>query len=64
MLKPELARQQLEKLKSKKHVEGRYNRVRKLPKPLVAIAFGITGRLPDGKHPKAWDQRRKLKGYP
>jgi hypothetical protein len=60
VLKPELARQQLEKLKSKKHAEGRQARVRKLPKPLAATAFGVFGRMADGKYPKDWAQRQKL----
>src|SRR5947199_8910834 len=60
MLKPEAARQQLAKLKSKKHAEGRQARVRKLPRPLAAAAFGVFGKLADGKYPKDWNERQKL----
>jgi hypothetical protein len=52
VLKPEIARQQLAKLKSKKHAEGRLTRLRQLPKPTGGAAFGLFGKLPDGKHPK------------
>jgi hypothetical protein len=60
MLQPDAARQQLGKLRSRKHAEARYARARKLPKPLAAAALGIFGRLPDGKYPKEWDDREKL----
>ncbi|MFO0824313.1 MAG: DUF5724 domain-containing protein [Gemmataceae bacterium] len=60
MLKPELARQQLGKLKSKKHRQGRINRVQKLPKPLAASGLGVFGLLPNGSPPKDWNERRKL----
>ncbi len=60
MLKPEVARQQLAKLTSKKHAEGRQARLRKLPKPLAGAAFGVFGRFTDGKYPKDWPERQKL----
>ena len=60
MLKPEIAREQLAKLKTKKHAEVRYARLRKLPKALAGTAFGIFGRLADGKYPKDWNERHKL----
>ncbi len=34
--------------------------MRKLPRPLAAIAFGVFGRLADGTHPKEWSDRQKL----
>ncbi|HEV3438164.1 MAG TPA: hypothetical protein VG122_12440, partial [Gemmata sp.] len=61
MLKPEVARQQLEQLKSKKHAQGRIVRLRKLAKPFASAGLGITGRLPDGNYPKEWIDRSKLK---
>jgi hypothetical protein len=60
VLKPEVARQQLQKLKSKKHAEGRQARLRKLPKPLTAAGFGVFGRLADGKFPKDYAEREPL----
>ncbi|MBY0528119.1 MAG: DUF4132 domain-containing protein [Gemmataceae bacterium] len=60
MLKPEIAREQLEKLKSKKHAEGRNARLRKLSKPLAGVAFGLSGKQADGKFPKEWSERQKL----
>ncbi len=60
MLKPDVARQQIEKLKSKTHALGRIVRLRKLKKPVAAIGLGITGRLPDGNFPKEWSDRKKL----
>ena len=61
MLKPEVARQQLAKLKSKKHAEGRHARLRKLPKPLAAAGFGVFGRLADGKVPKDYAEREPVR---
>ncbi len=60
MLKPESARQQLEKLKSKKHLQDRLARLRALPKPLASLAFGLFGKQPDGNYPKEWGDRAKL----
>src|SRR5262245_5631415 len=60
MLKPELARQQLEKLKSKQHAEGRQTRLHKLPQTLAAAGFGIFGKLADGTYPKHYGDRAKL----
>lgn len=60
MLKPEIARQQLEKLKSKKHAAGRQARLRQLAKPLARAAFGLFGKLPDGKQPNEWPERQAL----
>jgi hypothetical protein len=60
VLKPELARKQLDQLRSKKHVEGRHARARKLPKPLAGVAFGAFGRSPDGKVPKEWQERQRI----
>src|SRR4051794_25917929 len=61
MLKPELARQQLEKLKSKKHADGRLNRIRKLPKAQLHTALAVVGRLENGEYPNDWQEREKLK---
>jgi hypothetical protein len=61
MLKPEVARKQLQQLKSKKHGEGRFSRLRKLPKSLHGIAFGMFGLLPDGQAAKDWEKREKLR---
>jgi hypothetical protein len=60
VLKPEIARQQLQKLKSKKNAEGRFARLRKLPKQLADAAFGVFGRRPDGTFPRDWRDRQKL----
>ena len=60
MLKPDVGRQQLEKLKSSKHAEARWARIRKLPEALAAPAFGLNGRLPSGDIPKDWNKRREL----
>jgi hypothetical protein len=60
VLKPELAREQLGKIRSKKNKKARYARVQKLPKPLAALGMGIFGLLPDGQSPKEWSARRKL----
>src|SRR6516162_6167173 len=60
MLKPDAGREQLQKLRSKKHAAGRYARMRKLPKPLASVAFGVLGRLTDGKDPKDWTERSQL----
>lgn len=60
MLKPELARQQLGKLKSKKQRQARITRVQKLPKPLAAVGLGVFGLLPTGSPPKEWEDRHKL----
>src|SRR5579872_91845 len=60
MLKPEVARQQIEKLQSKKHARGRIVRLSKLKKSIASAGLGITGRLPDGNYPKEYDDRKKL----
>lgn len=60
MLKPEFARAQLGKLRSKKHKQARLTRVQKLPRPQAAHAMGVFGLLPTGKPPKEWRDRRKL----
>jgi hypothetical protein len=60
MLQPDAARRQLQKLKSKRHVEGRRARLRRLPGPLTAAGFGFFARLPDGRFPKDWADRQKL----
>jgi hypothetical protein len=60
VLKPEAARQQLAKLKAKKHADARQARVQKLPRPLAATALGVFGKLADGKYPKDWNDRQKL----
>ncbi len=60
MLKPDLAREQLGKLKSKKHRQGRISRVQKLPKPIATVGLGVFGLLPTGLPPKEWSDRRKL----
>lgn len=61
MLKPELARQQIEKLRSKKHAEARIQRIRKLPKEHAKTAFGFLGRKEDGEYPDNWQDRNKSK---
>lgn len=60
MLKPELARAQLAKLKSSKNAEARLDRLRKLPKPTARAAFALFCRNEDGDYPRDWDERRKL----
>ena len=60
MLKPDLAREQLGKLQSKKHRHGRITRLQKLSKPLAATGLGVFGLLPTGSPPKEWAERRKL----
>jgi hypothetical protein len=59
-LKPELARQQLAALRSKKHRKARITRLQKLPKPLAAVGLGVLGLLPTGSPPKEWADRHKL----
>ena len=60
MLKPEVARQQLGELKSKKHRQARVKRLQALPKPLAALGLGVLGLLPTGKPPKEYADRGKL----
>ncbi|VTU00293.1 heat repeat-containing protein : Uncharacterized protein OS=Pseudanabaena biceps PCC 7429 GN=Pse7429DRAFT_3714 PE=4 SV=1: DUF4132 [Gemmataceae bacterium] len=60
MLKPDLARQQLGKLTSKRHRQARIARVQKLPKPLAAAGLGVFGLLPTGSPPSDWSERRAL----
>ena len=60
MLKPELARQQLGRLTSKKHKQARIARLKKLPPPLAAVGLGVFGLLPTGSPPRDWGERRKL----
>lgn len=60
MLKPDLARAQLGKLRSSKNRQARLARVQKLPKPAAALGLGLFGLLPTGKPPKEWSDRRKL----
>ncbi len=60
MLNPDLARERLGKLRSKKHRRARLGRVRELPKPLAALGLGVLGLLPTGRPPKEWKDRRKL----
>src|SRR6516225_3534708 len=60
MLKPDVGRQQLETLKSSKHAEARWVRIRQLPEALAGAAFGLYGRLPNGDYPKDWNKRREL----
>lgn len=60
MLKPDAARAELGKLRSKSHRQARLTRLRTLPKPLAARGLGVFGLLPTGKPPKEWKDRRKL----
>src|SRR5438876_790452 len=60
MLSPDLAREQLGKLRSKAHRQARLTRLQKLPKPLAAAGLGVFGLLPNGKTPDDWGDRRKL----
>ncbi len=60
MLKPDLAREQLAVLKSKKHKQARITRLQKLPKALAATGLGLFGLLPTGLQPKEWTDRHKL----
>lgn len=60
MLKPEHAREQLGKLKSKKHHQARLDRVQRLPKALAGLGLGVFGLLPGGKRPDEWKDRIKL----
>ena len=60
MLKPELAREQLAQLQSKRHRQARFTRLDKLPKPLAALGHGVFGLLPTGKPPKEYADRGKL----
>ena len=60
MLKPELAREQLGRLRSKKHRQAKLSRVQKLPKPVAALGMGVFGLLPTGKPPGEWQERQKL----
>ncbi|MDB5310431.1 MAG: hypothetical protein JWO38_4633 [Gemmataceae bacterium] len=60
MLKPDLAREQLGKLKSKKHRQARIARLQQLPKAPAALGLGVIGLLPNGKPPSDWNERREL----
>lgn len=60
MLKPDAARAELGKLRSKSHRQARLTRLQKLPKPLAERGLGVFGLLPTGKPPKEWKDRRKL----
>src|SRR5262249_6708897 len=60
VLKPELARAQLEPLRSKKHAAARLARVRKLSKSLAAAGLGTLGLLPDGSRLYDWQERQRL----
>jgi hypothetical protein len=60
MLKPELARPQLEKLKSKQHGAARKARLKKLPKAIAAPGFGLYGCDADGTLGADWQKRVAL----
>src|SRR4051794_33359158 len=60
MMKPELAREQLTKLRSQRHMQARHARMAKLPKNQAAIAFGLIGRRADGTEPDNWQERQRL----
>jgi hypothetical protein len=61
MLKPEQAREQLGKLKSKKHRQARLARLQKLPKALAAIGLYAIDQSPNDKKHPGWQEFRKLK---
>ena len=60
MLKPELARLQLEKLKSKQHGAARKARLKKLPKATAALGLALYGCNPDGTLAPDWRKRVAL----
>ncbi|MCE9561989.1 MAG: DUF5724 domain-containing protein [Planctomycetes bacterium] len=60
MLKPEAAREQIGKLQSKKHLQARFIRLKKLPRALAELGHGVFGKLSNGKSPSEWKDRRKL----
>lgn len=59
MMKPELARQELGKHMSPKHLEARWQRIRKLPKATALLAHGLLGRNAENMVLSNYEEREK-----
>lgn len=58
MLKPEQAEKRLKEFKTKNQQTAR---VAELAEPLRTWGYGLFGRNAEGKHPKEWDDRKRLR---